>query len=225
MKQWIVVSAVVLSGVGQAEAGVITDPGALHPDATILDFESLAVGTSLPLYDGFVHITSSLNFFNQFARVIASQSYYVQIPGVVEGHLVGHYPVDYFIEFDQPVSQFGMGIFDPNFAGNVLRAVDSAGNTLEEVTSGTTAFPVGPTGGSFATYVGFVRPTNDISRIELIHVFSTENSIGDFLSIDNVTYYAATTPTDVPEPASMTLSLLGGLCVGGRKLRRRFSAA
>jgi hypothetical protein len=223
MKHWIVVSAVVLSGVGQAKAGVITDPGALNPDATLIDFESLDVGTSLPLYDGFVHITSSLNFRNQSARVIASASYYVQIPGVVEGHLVGHLPVDYFIEFDQPVSQFGMGIFDPNFAGNVLRAVDSAGNTLEEVTSGTTAFPVGPTGGSFATYVGFVRPTNDISRIELIHVYSSENSIGDFLSIDNVTYY--TTPSDVPEPASMTLALLGSLCVGGCRLRRRFSAA
>ena len=30
---------------------------------------------------------------------------------------------------------------------------------------------------------------------------------------------------EVPEPASMTLALLGGLCLGGRRLRRRVSAA
>ena len=98
-----------------------------------------------------------------------------------------------------------MGIFDPNFTGNILRALDSGGNVLEQLISNTDPeFPVGTPGATFSTFVGFVRGQTDIQRIELSHV------TGDWLAIDNVTYSSV-----VPIPAAVWLFATGLLSLLG----------
>ncbi len=201
-----------------AHAEHIVDPNALHPNAVTTNFESIAPGTPVPIYDGFMLITTSPL---SAVTVLAHRPGDVQVSRVFEGNFVGHNEVDWLISFDAPVSQFGMGIFDPNYAGNVLRALDASGNILEEVISGSTEFPISGSANTLAVYLGFIRPTNDISRIELIHAHPNGQYTGDHLSIDNVAYYV--TPSNVVPCPNSAVCLVGvGVMVfGGRWLTQR----
>lgn len=185
--------SVVVSTAFAASATPINSPGALNPGAAVIDFESFTVGEREPISDGVATVTSATGLF-----VIRAQIF-TQNPGVYEGQHLGHAPTDFFIDFSQPVAEVGFGLFDVNFAGHVLRALDSGGNVLESITSapGDPFFPTGPLGGTFSSFIGFVRPTADIARIELII------STTDALSIDNLSYF----PIPVPEPS--TVFLLG----------------
>jgi hypothetical protein len=204
----VVVAGLALSITTEIQAASINSPGALNPGATVIDFESFGVGTPQPITSGGLTITSS------GGAVVLAQAF-TQFPGIFEGRYFGQGNFNYFIDFAQPVAQFGMGIFDPNFNGNVLRALDASNQVLESVTSSSAAFPTGPTGGSFSTFVGFVRPSNDIKRIELL------GAPGDLLGIDTVTSFAI--PQPIPEPSSLILLLVGiiGISLYGWQCRKR----
>lgn len=199
----------ILLFAGPLFSAPISDPGQLEPTATIIDFESFAVGTTEPIVIDGVTITDDNTSVTSSIRAQA----WTQYPGIFEGQYFGLGTGDrgYIIEFNAPIAQFGMGIFDPNLTGNVLRALDSGGNVLEQLISNIDPeFPVGPTGGVFSTFVGFVRQQNDIKRIELIHV------AGDWLAIDTVSYSRV-----VPIPAAFWLFVTGLLSLFGfEKLNR-----
>lgn len=195
--------------VQSVSATLTTSPGALNPAATIIDFEAFTVGTPGPITDGFATMTSS------GSAIIKAQEF-TQIPGIFEGQYFGFGAFNYFIDFANPVSEFGFGIFDVNFVGNEVRVLDTGNAVLEMVTSGID-FPVGPSGGGFSTFVGFTRAANDISRIELLFV---KNPLGDdFLGIDTVTYFQDTSA--VPEPTTVALLGIGLAGLAGTAVRRR----
>ena len=203
-----IISFSILAFAGKIYSAPISDPSQLDPASTVIDFESFTVGTSEPIVINGVTITDD----NPLVTSSIQPQEWTQYPGIFEGQYFGLGIGDrgFVIEFASPVSQFGMGVFDPNLTGNILRALDSNGNVLEQVVSNIDPeFPIGPTGGVFSTFVGFSRLQLDIQRIELIHV------TGDWLAIDNVTY-----STVVPIPSAVWLfgsGLIGLIGIARRK--------
>lgn len=190
---------------GSASATVVTSPSALHPASTLIDFESFPVGTLEPITSHGATITTYERASNNSGpqAVAAPLPHQVQFPGIFTGNYFAPGVHHFLIEFDSPVSQFGVGIHDPNYDGNEIRVFDSAGNLIKSVTSmsGDPDFPTGPVGGVFSTFVGFVRPTADISYVEV------HNAPGDLLGIDNVMFFPGNGTGAIPEPS--TLALLG----------------
>jgi len=82
------------------------------------------------------------------------------------------------IIFDPPVSEVGLGWWDPNVAGGVLRVYNAGTQLLEEI-----AVPVQPPGGGGASFVGIRRPTREIA---LAIVFPGGSS--DTYALDNISY-------------------------------------
>jgi hypothetical protein len=179
-------------------------PSALHPASTLINFESYPVGTLEPIISGDVTITTyeraPTNPGPQSVK--APKPHQVQYPGIFSGNYFAPGVHHFLIEFSSPVSQFGLGVHDPNFPGNELRAFDSSGNLLEGISS----IPTGAVGGVFSTFVGFVRPTADIAYVEL------HNAPNDLLGIDNVMYFPGGGTGAIPEPSSFALlGLVGGV--------------
>lgn len=210
--------AVVLLIAGQStEAAVVGDPGSLHPSSIVIDFEGIPVGTAEPIIVGGVTISTFNREVNNDPREVADPTAsQLPHPGIFEGHYFGPGRHDFLIEFATPVSQFGLGVHDPNFDGNTLLAFDSMGNLLESATSaaGDPIFPTGPIGGSHSTFVGFVRPTADIAKVQLSNVFSALHGKTDLLGIDTVTYFDNGGMGAVPEPGSVALLGIGCLAAG-----------
>lgn len=191
----IAVISLCLANCPFLKADVIASPSQLHQDTIIQTFESYSVGTSLPLSFGIATLSSNINMSVQAPA-------YSQWSGIFEGKWVGASGgagQNFYIDFSTPVSQFGMGILDVNLDGNVLRALDVNNNVLESVTSSSTNpdFPTGSSGGGYSLFIGFVRNSNDIARIELL---PTAN---DYMGIDTVSYYV----TAIPEPNALALCL------------------
>ncbi|MGB0574763.1 MAG: PEP-CTERM sorting domain-containing protein [Alphaproteobacteria bacterium] len=215
-------TAILIAGFGisSATAVPLNGIGSFSQPTTVIDFENFTVGDQTPTTaDATIHAEFQGFPYPDFtpSDVYVRSQGFVQHAGIFEGQYYGFNAVDYVIEFNGLVQEFGVGIFDPNFAGNVLIAYDVFGNELERVTSGTDAeFQTGPIGGSFSTFVGFTRDTADIKTIRLSHASA------DVLGIDNVTYSAlvpATVNDDVPEPGT-GLIFLGSL-LGLGLLKRR----
>ena len=122
----------VLVLISDAKASPINSPCALDPGATVIGFDSFADDTPVPLVVGGVTINATVAATR--VQPLATLSF-TEIPGVIEGKLLGHERTDFFIEFDTPVSQFGMGIGDPNLSGNVVAIYDASNNLLESVSS------------------------------------------------------------------------------------------
>lgn len=185
---------------------------------TVIDFESFSLGTSQPS-------TTDVTFRADFPafpgvqnpNVMVRQAAdlgFTQYAGIFESQYYGFGEANFIIQFDGVVKEFGMGIFDPNFAGNVMIAYDAFGNELERVTTGTDPeFPTGAVGGVFSTFVGFTRASADINRIEL------HSAPADVLGIDNVTYTALEEAPNIPEPAT-GLVFMGSL-IGFQYFRRK----
>lgn len=219
---WMTGLAAGLIGATAALAVPVTSPSDLNAARTTIDFESYALGTVGPLAQSGATISGS----PAGSVAIASSLAYPQYPGVVTGKIFGFTSnVSFFVDFAQPVAEFGMGVFDPNFPGtwpgygtvtsvNTLRAYDAANVLLGETLSGTGNFPVGAPGGGWSTFVGFQFATDQIARIELV------GAPGDLLGIDNVSFYRVSA---VPEPGSLTLLAVGlaGIVGFGRRLVRR----
>jgi hypothetical protein len=153
----------------------------LNSSSTLVDFESVDVGTLGPISSDQMTVSSS----NPEDGIRPQE--YTQFPGIFEGHYFGLGPNDYFIDFENPVAEVGFGLFDPNYFGNIIRILDVNGNELERAVSGTD-FPIEESGGFHSVYVGFVRGSNEISRVEIIHI-APEGVTPDWLALDNVSWY------------------------------------
>lgn len=193
----------------------ISSPSQLNSGSTIITFEELPSGTSEPV------TINNVTFIDNNADVtsgIQSQNW-TQYPGIFEGQYFGVGTGDrgFIINFNgDTVSEFGMGVFDPNFTGNILTAYDINNNVLETLTSNVDVeFPVGPVGGFFSTFVGFTRSSSDIAWLELTNV------PGDWLAIDTVTFFGSTA-IGVPEPTTLALLAIGLVGIGYR--RRKLAA-
>ena len=194
--------------------------GGFTQSTTVIDFEGFALGTQTPTTaDVTIHAEFDGFPYPEFVpgNVVVRPEGFTQHAGIFEGQYYGHDTVNFVIEFNGLVQEFGVGIFDPNFAGNALVAYDIFGNELERVTTGVDAeFQTGPIGATFSTFVGFTRDTADIKSVRLLR------AEGDLLGIDNVTYSAlipATVNDNVPEPGT-GLVFLGSL-LGLSLLRRK----
>lgn len=196
---------------GTAHSAPIGSPGALSGGNTVITFDEFSIGTPGPVtYAGVTIDSTTANTVSVLPQA------FTQHAGIFEGQYFGQGFLDYFIDFNgSTVAEFGMGVFDPNFSSNVLRALDINGNVLETIVSSPTDpnFTLGPTGGFHATFVGFVRSTADIARIELIA------APGDLLGIDTITFSELVAPIPEPPQALLLLAGLAGLLQFGRKRR------
>lgn len=193
----------------------ISSPDQLSSGSTVITFEEVPAGTSEPVTINGVTFTDN----NGGVTSGIKSPQWTQYPGIFEGQFfgLGYGDRGFIIDFNgETVSEFGMGVFDVNFVGNVLTAYDINNNVLETLTSGIDPeFQVGPIGGVFSTFTGFSRATSDIAWLELTHVS------GDWLAIDTVTFSGRTNP--VPEPTTMLLFVSGlvGLSVIRRKISKK----
>ena len=145
-----------------AGSSVLSNPSQLTPDFKLIDFENFSGGQvfSGPLTVGgatFTSLTGQLSILDITASGWPADGTEISSKTLFPG---GEPDSAIAITFIKPVSQILLGWGDPNFPGNVLRAYDAAGNLLEQA-----AVPTGPTGGVFATWIGFKRPTADIAKI------------------------------------------------------------
>jgi hypothetical protein len=193
------------------KAAPISSPSQLGAGSTVITFSEVAAGTSEPVTINGVTFTDN----NPSTTSGVQPQGWTQYPGIFDGQFfgLGYGDRGFIINFNgATVSGFGMGIFDPNYTGNVLTAYDIHNNILETLTSSVDPeFPVGNPGGYFSTFVGFKRNTSDIAWLELTNV------PGDWLGIDNVTFNGRT--NSAPEPTTMLLFAAGlsGLAVVRRK--------
>ena len=193
---------------GRALAVAVNSPSALHPSSTLIDFESFAVGTAEPIMASGATITTYDREGSLAPRTVAApNANQTAHPGIFSGNYFGPGRQHFLIEFDSPVSQFGVGVHDANFDDNEILAFDALGNLLESAVSaaGSSIFPTGPSGGSHSSFVGFVRPTAEISYVELHHVFNPAAGKSDLWAIDNVMFFAGGGAGVVPEPSSFAL--------------------
>jgi len=222
----LIAPAMLLAYVGSTSAAVVGDPSGLSASSVVIDFESLPVGTSEPIIIGGVTISTFDREGTNDPREIAAQRS-TQYPGIFEGQFFGMGRHDFRIEFATPVSQAGLGVFDPNYDGNALLAFDAMGDLIDIAVSaaGDPNFPTGPVGGSHSTFVGFVRPTADIARIELWNIFNPAEGKTDLLGIDSIRYFAGGGTVVIPEPGSIVLLAIGCLGLGAVWHRQRRSEA
>ncbi|NKB19988.1 MAG: PEP-CTERM sorting domain-containing protein [Alphaproteobacteria bacterium] len=212
--------ALLFSKLTSAYAVPFNGTGGFSLPTTIIDFESFAQGTAQPSN---TDLSISAEFpgapaGSQASGVVVRSQGFTQFPNIFEGQYYGFAAANYFIQFNGTVQEFGMGVFDPNFTGNVLVAYDILGNELERVTSDVDPeFPTGSPGGNFSTFVGFSRATADINRIELLV------SGNDVLGIDTVTYSPLQAASSVPEPTTGIVFLSS--LIGFQYVRRRNRAA
>jgi len=134
----------------------------------------------------------------------------ITFPDFVDGPALGIRPGSaggtLTLTFAVPVSQVGLGIFDPNFAGTMVQFYG-----IGDVLLATEALDLFPPGGSGADYVGLVPPP----LVGITRVVVTA-APGDHLWIDNVAY-------GVPEPGTLALlaaALLGLVLLSDRASRR-----
>ena len=198
-----------------AGAVPITSPGELVGPLRVIDFNSLSPGpVSSPITLSGVTFSGSLSAIDTDpfgATTSASFPTFVSSIALGLPDAVSALP-NYTIAFASPVAQVGFGLFDPNFVGNTINAFDSGG-TLLETTSPDALFPPGGTG---ADYLGFVRSSGDIARIEIVAATDTTGTVVDALWIDNLSF--STTPA--PEPGTTLLVGSGLLGLFGWRRRR-----
>jgi hypothetical protein len=193
----------LLSVSAPVAAEPITDPAALLPGVTLIDFESITTGGNLvtnapnPLVIGdatFTSLTGTLSILNLTVAGWTANGTEVSNNTLFPG---GEPDSAIAIDFARPIAQFLMGWGDPNFAGNVIMAFNRHGTLLE-----TANVELGLPGGGHAAWIGISRDHADIARI-LVQPNQSSPS-GDDYVIDNVYYVRS-----VPEPSTFLLLGVG----------------
>jgi hypothetical protein len=198
-------SVMALAAIHAAPVGAtpITSPDDLVGPQTVIDFNSLSPGSiTSPI------VLSGVTFSGNLSAIDtdlfgASTSFPTFVSSMALGLADGDpSPPNYTIAFASPVAQVGFGLFDPNFFGNAINAYNSGGDLLE-TTSPDALFPPG---GSGADYLGFVRGSADIARIEIVAAFGgASGTVLDALWVDNLSFSS----TPVPAPSTLLLISVG----------------
>jgi hypothetical protein len=173
------VSALAGSTVCVAEP--LTNPGQLTPGNALISFESVALGPT-----GVVFNVQCTRFSSPQGMSIVDLSAQPYSGPLVGGHGLHPLPgaigsglyINTNIVFDPPVAEVGMGWWDPNSAGSLLRVYDVNGAFLEEV-----AVPTQPPGGTGASFVGIRRPTREIAL-----AICYPGSSADTYVLDNISF-------------------------------------
>jgi hypothetical protein len=201
--------ALLSAGIASAQpltAALNTDPSQLVAGATTITFEAFPLGiVSEPF------IVGAASFSSSAPIAITDVSSFGVVGSAVASKLLLGSPdlsassyTSIRIDFLSPVGQVAFGWWDPNFSGSEVRVYDSS-NALLEVAS----IPTGPANGTFATFRGIQRDSNDISYA-VAHI----SSPNDVYGIDNVSYGA------VPEPTSISMGIAGALLLCARRRSR-----
>jgi hypothetical protein len=198
--------AALVMASGASHAAIVTNPAELSPDNMFVTFESFSIGNvPNPLAIG------SATFSSAAALTIEDVAPYNPAPhasGKVlranDGPIFSLTYTDIRIDFSEPVSEVGLGWWDSNLAGNLLKVYNAAGELLESA-----EVPTGSPGGSFAPFIGIRRNANEIA-----YAIASVAANNEVYGIDNVSFGA-----NVPEPSSALLVLASGALF----LRRRRS--
>jgi hypothetical protein len=180
----VLLAALVPIGTASVAQTVIMDPALVHPGATLVDFESVPIGAAAnPLVMGGITFSNAgpglgcvdVSFYQAHGTHVAGNTLLPFPSGSFQG--TGYTAIR--ITFAAPVAQIGLGWFDPNFAGNRLRAYDTGGNLIAEGTP-----QLGPPGGCCAAFLGVIAPADVIAAVEVV-----PDSVDDWYSIDMVRYH------------------------------------
>ena len=188
MKKLFVIAlgiAVLLGmGAGPAAADPIASYGDMNPDHELIDFESIPAWTPTPFTTQGVTFSSAWAPHEQSVR---PWHHYPSLPGLFGGHALGHDYPPISMEFDTPVQEVGMGVFDSDWTVSSLQIYDEDDTLLETIW-----VPQG-----YAVFVGCVRPQPDIKRVVFMPCYSMGGC--EISSIDMVRFYRPETPPDADE--------------------------
>lgn len=120
-KKLLMVVFCYLLTVGVAGAVAVNSPSDIDSPKTVIDFESYALGTTTPITEAGATISGGM-----------VTNAYGPNNSFVSGNYLGYSVISFYITFTQPVSQFGLGVFDPNYP-NQLIAYDAGHNQLESI--------------------------------------------------------------------------------------------
>jgi hypothetical protein len=163
--------------VGPAAAWSIYSINDMDPGHILIDFEDFSGGATPITDQGMTFRSTWAPAEEQIVRDWTGQYY---VPDILEGNALGHSYPPMSIEFDTPVQEIGMGVFDPSYANFAfLEIYDADDNLLETV-----AVPAAP---NYAVFVGCVRPQRDIKRVVLQSCVVGAGC--DILSMDMVRVY------------------------------------
>lgn len=173
-----------------AQADPITDPSLLSPNPTLINFEQFMAGpVNNPLVIGNVTFSTIEPEGGLDIRDITGYPADGTEVASMLLQTIPHY-MHMVIAFLNPVSEVLLGWWDPNFPGNFLRAYGEDDSLLEEVE----LTDLGPPQGVHATWIGFKRPSPDISRIEIDPAIDPPY---DHYGIDNIHYNTAVPPPQI----------------------------
>lgn len=181
MKSLSLCGAALLAAAGTALAEPLTSPSQLSPSNSLLSFSGIPLG---PL--GVINVIQCVRFSSPQGLSIVDLSSQPYSGPLVSGPALHPIPgaigsgiyTNVSIFFDPPVSEVGLGWWDPNTAGNLLRVYTTSGTFLEDIT-----VPAQPSGGGGASFVGIRRPTAEIG---IVVCFPGASS--DSYAIDNISY-------------------------------------
>jgi hypothetical protein len=174
-------AASALWTVSGVSAEPLTSPSQLSPGNGLITFAGRAVG---PI--GVAPTIQCVRFSSSQGMSIVDLSAQPYTGPLVGGEAIHPLPgpigsglyINTSIIFDPPVSEVGMGWWDPNVAGGILRVFDVNTQLLEQI-----AVPVQPPGGGGASFVGIRRATRDIA----LAVIFPGGSV-DTYALDNISF-------------------------------------
>jgi hypothetical protein len=164
-----------------AVAEPLTSPSQLSAGNSLINFTGRATG---PI--GVAPTIQCVGFSSPQGMSIVDLSSQPYVGPLVGGAAIHPLPgpigsglyINTSIVFNPPGSEVGLGCWDPNVVGGLLRVFDANSLLLEQI-----AVPVQPAGGAGASFVGIRRPTREISLAIFFPGAST-----DTYALDNISF-------------------------------------